>query len=58
MRRIAARETEVTSFMTTDYVLDEAVTLMLSSGNNAGDSADLTVAFVFASLLPLDATSH
>lgn len=27
MRRIAARETDVTSFMTTDYVLDEAITL-------------------------------
>lgn len=27
MRRIAARETDITSFMTTDYVLDEAVTL-------------------------------
>jgi len=27
MRKIAARETEVTSFVTTDYVLDEAVTL-------------------------------
>lgn len=27
MRKIAARETDVSSFITTDYVLDEAVTL-------------------------------
>ena len=27
MRKIAARETDVTGFVTTDYVLDEAVTL-------------------------------
>jgi len=27
MRKIAARETQITSFMTTDYVLDEAITL-------------------------------
>jgi len=31
MRKIAARETQTTSFMTTDYVLDEAIADLSSS---------------------------
>ena len=53
MRRIQARETDVTSFLTTDYVLDEAVTLtrFAHSHAKAVELADATSASRFTRLV-------
>lgn len=53
MRRIAARETEITSFVTTDYVLDEAVTLtrFALSHAKAVELAEATMASKFVRLV-------
>ncbi len=49
MKKIAARETEITSFLTTDYVLDEAVTLtrFAHSHGKAVELAEATLASKF-----------
>lgn len=49
MRKIQARETEITSFLTTDYVLDEAVTLtrFAHSHGKAVELAEATLASRF-----------
>lgn len=49
MAKIAARETEITSFVTTDYVLDEAVTLtrFAHSHRKAVELAEATLASKF-----------
>ncbi|MDE1854190.1 MAG: type II toxin-antitoxin system VapC family toxin [Thaumarchaeota archaeon] len=57
MRQIAARETQVTSFMTTDYVLDEAITLTLFAHSHAKaiELAEATMASKFVRLIYSDA---
>ena len=49
MQKIQARETEITSFLTTDYVLDEAITLtrFAHSHGKAAELADATLASRF-----------
>lgn len=49
MRRIASRETDVSSFITTDYVLDEAVTLtrFAHSHGKAVELAEATLSSKF-----------
>jgi predicted nucleic acid-binding protein len=49
MRKIAARETDISSFLTTDYVLDEAVTLtrFAHSHRKAVELAEATLASKF-----------
>jgi predicted nucleic acid-binding protein len=49
MRKIAARETDISSFVTTDYVLDEAVTLtrFAHSHRKAVELAEATLASKF-----------
>ena len=56
MRKIAARETEVTSFVTTDYVLDEAVTLtrFAHSHGKAVELAEATLSSKFVRLVYCD----
>lgn len=56
MRKIAARETEVSSFMTTDYVLDEAVTLtrFAHSHSKAVELAEATLASKFMKVIYSD----
>jgi uncharacterized protein len=56
MRKISARETDVTSFMTTDYVLDEAVTLtrFAHSHKKAVELAEATLASKFMRLIYSD----
>jgi len=56
MRKIQARETEVTSFMTTDYVLDEAVTLtrFAHSHGKAVELAEATLSSRFMRLVYCD----
>ena len=52
MRKIAARETEVTSFVTTDYVLDEAVTLTRFAHSH-GKAVELAEATLFSKFVKL-----
>ena len=56
MTKIAARETEVTSFVTTDYVLDEAVTLtrFAHSHRKAVELAEATLASEFMRVIYSD----
>ncbi len=56
MRKIAARETEITSFVTTDYVLDEAVTLtrFAHSHSKAVELAEATLASKFVRVVYSD----
>ena len=56
MTKIAARETEVTSFLTTDYVLDEAVTLtrFAHSHRKAVELAEATLASKFMRIVYSD----
>ena len=56
MRKIAARETEVTSFVTTEYVLDEAVTLtrFAHSHGKAVELAEATLSSRFVKLVYCD----
>ncbi len=56
MYKIAARETDVTSFITTDYVLDEAVTLtrFAHSHRKAVELADATLASKFMRIVYCD----
>jgi len=56
MRKIATRETEVTSFVTTDYVLDEAVTLtrFAHSHSKAVELAEATLSSRFVNLVYCD----
>lgn len=56
MRKIAARETEVTSFVTTNYVLDEAVTLtrFAHSHGKAVELAEATLSSKFVKLVYCD----
>jgi predicted nucleic acid-binding protein len=56
MRKIAARETEVSSFVTTDYVLDEAVTLtrFAHSHGKAVELAEATLSSKFVKLVHCD----
>lgn len=56
MRKIAARETDITSFVTTDYVLDEAVTLtrFAHSHAKAVELADATLSSKFMRLVYCD----
>ena len=56
MRKIAARETEITSFITTDYVLDEAVTLtrFAHSHGKAVELAEATRSSKFVKLVYCD----
>jgi uncharacterized protein len=56
MRKIAARETEITSFVTTDYVLDEAVTLtrFAHSHAKAVELADVMLSSKFCRLVYCD----
>ena len=53
MRRIQARETDITSFLTTDYVLDEAITLtrFAHSHGKAVELADATLASRFTRVI-------
>jgi len=57
MQRIAARETQITSFVTTDYVLDEAITLtrFAHSHAKAAELAEATMASRFVRLVYSDA---
>lgn len=56
MRKIAARETEVSSFVTTDYVLDEAVTLtrFAHSHGKAVELAEATLGSKFVKVVYSD----
>ena len=56
MRKIAARETEVSSFVTTDYVLDEAVTLtrFAHSHGKAVELAEATLESKFVKIVYSD----
>lgn len=56
MRKIEVRESEVTSFVTTDYVLDEAVTLtrFAHSHRKAVELADATIASKFMRIVYCD----
>lgn len=56
MARIAARETEITSFVTTDYVLDEAVTLIRFAHSHAKavQLAEATLASQFVKVIYSD----
>ncbi len=56
MRKIAARETEISSFVTTDYVLDEAVTLtrFAHSHGKAVELEEATLASRFVKLIYCD----
>ena len=56
MRKIAARETDVSSFVTTDYVLDEAVTLtrFAHSHRKASELADATLSSKFMKVVYCD----
>ncbi len=56
MRKIAARSTEITSFMTTDYVLDEAVTLtrFAHSHRKAVELAEATLSSRFVTVVYSD----
>lgn len=56
MRKIAARETDVTSFVTTDYVLDEAVTLtrFAHSHGKAVELAEATLGSKFVRMVYCD----
>src|SRR6266849_6622579 len=56
MRKIAARETQITSFVTTDYVLDEAVTLtrFAHSHGKAVELAEATMASKFVRVVYSD----
>jgi predicted nucleic acid-binding protein len=56
MRKIASRETEVTSFVTTDYVLDEAVTLtrFAHSHGKAVELAKATLSSRFVKMVYCD----
>ncbi len=56
MRKIAARETEITSFVTTDYVLDEAVILtrFAHSHGRAVELAEATLASKFVRVVYSD----
>jgi uncharacterized protein len=56
MRKIAARETDVSSFVTTDYVLDEAVTLtrFAHSHRKAVELAEATLASKFMRIVYSD----
>ena len=58
MQKIAARETEITSFVTTDYVLDEAVTLtrFAHSHKKAVELADAALSSKFMSIVYCDNT--
>ena len=53
MRKIAARETQITSFVTTDYVLDEAITLtrFAHSHGKAVELAEATLASKFVNVV-------
>lgn len=53
MQRIQARATDITSFLTTDYVLDEAITLtrFAHSHGKAAELADATLASRFIRLV-------
>ncbi len=56
MQKIAARETEITSFLTTDYVLDEAMTLtrFAHSHGKAVELAEATLASKFVRMVYSD----
>ena len=56
MRKIAARATDVTSFVTTDYVLDEAVTLtrFAHSHSKAVELAEASLSSRFIRLVYCD----
>ena len=56
MARIAARETEITSFVTTDYVLDEAMTLIRFAHSHAKavQLAEATLASQFVKVIYSD----
>jgi uncharacterized protein len=56
MRKIAARETDVTSFVTTDYVLDESVTLtrFAHSHAKAVELAEATLSSGFVRMVYCD----
>lgn len=56
MRKIAARDTDVTGFVTTDYVLDEAVTLtrFAHSHAKAVELAEATMASKFMKVVFCD----
>ena len=56
MRKIASRETEVASFVTTDYVLDEAVTLtrFAHSHAKAVELAEATLQSKFVDMVYCD----
>ena len=56
MQKVAARETEVTSFVTTDYVLDEAVTLtrFAHSHGKAVELAEATLSSRFVKMVYCD----
>src|SRR2546426_9691977 len=53
MRKIAARETQITSFVTTDYVRDEAITLnrFAHSHGKAVELAEATLASKFVNVV-------
>lgn len=53
MRKIQARKTDITSFLTTDYVLDEAITLtrFAHSHGKAAELADATLTSRFIRLV-------
>jgi len=53
MQKIQARKTNITSFLTTDYVLDEAITLtrFAHSHGKAAELADATLASRFIRLI-------
>lgn len=57
MKKIEARETEITGFVTTDYVLDEAVTVtrFAHSHGKAVELAEATLASKFVRLVYSDA---
>jgi hypothetical protein len=56
MRRIAAKETDITGFVTTDYVLDEAITLtrFAHSHAKAVELAEATMASRFVRVVFCD----
>ena len=56
MAKVAARETEISSFVTTDYVLDEAVTLtrFAHSHSKAVELAEATLASKFVRMVYCD----
>jgi len=58
MAKVSARETEITAFVTTDYVLDEAVTLtrFAHSHTKAVELAEATLSSRFVRLVFCDET--